>query len=130
MIRSRIKTVISFLTDPNLPKSDAQLFEGSIEDLMAEYPNARVVKIEYVDKNVLWKYIVGSRKCYKISNKGEILSVARRSRGGRMIKDKLLTPFKNTAGNLSVTLYIGGRPRQRSIRGLMKEHWNEWNKTT
>lgn len=62
-------------------------------------------------KNEIWKDILGYEDKYQISNIGSVKSLERKDSIGRIINERILKPYKENHGYLSVTLCDGKRQK-------------------
>lgn len=58
----------------------------------------------------IWADIDGYQGMYKISNLGNVLSLERRGKDGRKVKERLLAKSRDKDGYLAVTLYHNEKP--------------------
>ena len=70
----------------------------------------------------IWKDVVGYEGLYKVSNKGNVHSVARKDSMGRKWGGVTLRPsHNNTGGYLSVDLYKNGTRKKKRVHRLVAE---------
>jgi len=72
---------------------------------------------------IIWKDVPGFEEKYKISNKGEVKSLARKVKHSlyktQTLQTKLLKPILNAHGYLQVSLYNNGKETIMKIHQLM-----------
>lgn len=73
----------------------------------------------------IWKDIVGYEGLYQVSNFGRVKSLRRTTLAAngarRNYPEKILTPFKNKTGYLSIQLYFGHKNVHKLIHRIMAE---------
>ena len=69
----------------------------------------------------IWKDVVGYEGLYKVSNKGNIYSVARKDTIGRKCGGRTLAPRPHPDGYLQVTLYKYGVRKHKLIHRLVAD---------
>ena len=69
----------------------------------------------------IWKDVVGYEGLYKVSNKGNVYSVARKDTIGRKCGGRTLTPRPHPDGYLQVTLYKDGARKHKLIHRLVAD---------
>ena len=69
----------------------------------------------------VWKDVVGYEGLYKVSNKGNVFSVARKDTIGRKCGGRTLTPRPHPDDYLQVTLYKDGIRKHKMIHRLVAD---------
>ena len=70
-------------------------------------------------ENEVWKDVVGFEGVYKVSNKGNVRSVARKDSIGRKCGGRMLKPGYDKDGYLRVNIYKNGKQKTRFIHRLV-----------
>ena len=108
---------IKFMKKRNLARDEFEYFEGEIQELYEQHPNAFILGIEYISKNEMWTNIKGFKGMYQISNKG---SVRKRTSPENYIDIVIKT---DPIGYAFVIIKKSGIPKTKYIRKLIKEHF-------
>ena len=74
-----------------------------------------------MSKDEIWRDVVGFEGFYKVSNKGNVYSVERRSLQGIKIGERMLKPLRDKYGYLTVGLYKNGKMQRKFIHRLVTE---------
>ena len=69
----------------------------------------------------IWKDVVGYEGLYKVSNKGNVYSVARKDTIGRKCGGRMLKPLSHKVGYLQVQLHKNGKMKNKYIHRLVAE---------
>ena len=72
-------------------------------------------------ENEVWKDVVGFEGLYKVSNKGNVHSVARKDTIGRKCGGRMLKPLSHKVGYLQVQLHKNGKMKNKYIHRLVAE---------
>ena len=72
----------------------------------------------------IWKDVVGYEEFYKVSNKGNVRSVARKDSIGRKCGGRVLKPLNHRHGYLQVDMYKNGKVKRKYIHRLVAEAFN------
>lgn len=78
----------------------------------------------------VWKPIKGYEGCYEISNLGRVKSLARKVKSGRITKEIILVPIRNSHGYLQVDLCLNGKMKHHKIHRLVAEAFIPQNNET
>ena len=69
----------------------------------------------------IWKDVIEFENMYQISNKGNVKSLKRKSVSGKILKERLLSPSKDTKGYLRVSLHKENKSYHRSVHRLVAQ---------
>ena len=72
-------------------------------------------------KSEVWRDVVGYEGLYKVSNKGNVRSVARKDSIGRKCGGRMLKPLSHKVGYLQVQLHKNGKMKNKYIHRLVAE---------